>query len=674
MLLRGYNRVLHTQLCLPRLSSTSRKGMVNELKKALSAPIEGKACCWTSQMNRMSKFQRMSVAMSLFLFRKVLPAEQPSIEEFVERVQIPSPEPDADFLEFAGGLVDKIFEKGWDAKYSSYVDTGSIGTSSCEEGGCSRRVYMEEHGEDARGLYGRVCKGSQPDYELARHSARMKNVFTAGKYRTISIPCIDHHHLRPLHRLFYDHLSRQGWLLRGDAVSERFEKKSSMFCRVPGEVFVSGDYEGATDNLNNHVQRFLLDRVLKRCQTVPESIRAYALDSLSPLLSWEGGQVELRRGQMMGFLLSFPLLCLVNYVTFKFFVRRKVPIKVNGDDIVFRARLEEASAWASGVQRAGLKLSLGKTMVSRSFFSLNSTLFKSKKNSEGVAQVPFIRAKALFGVEDGKNSPFFSLRGRLQSFCVGFRGPARDVWMELFLKCNRGFIKRTKCSISRGLGVPLAKHVLQSANLWDRECAYLSLPREKPPPVPLDVWSSPPEGFELAWADEKKIYTKTEKEELRNAFADAAWKAPREASDYEDAIVGLSMPSINSKKFARLAKATFSDIRLLLSSNRDKVYASYLASRVKKYQYWKKREGPGTVRTRFESNQEENHIGGILYPPPAILYGMAAAEGYKPSSLRASLSERRADVVPFASCVTVRDRFGFTCSDHEYDDVYLMWE
>jgi len=619
----------------------------------------------------------MSVAMSLFLFRKVVPAEQPSIEEFVERAQVPSPEPDADFLKFAGQLVDKIFETGWDAKYDSYVDNGSIGTSTCEEGGCSRFVYMEEHGEDARENYGRVCKGHDVGYDLGHHTARLKNVFTAGKYRTISIPCVDHHHLRPLHRLFYDHLSRQGWLLRGDAEPGKFEKKSSMFSRVSGEVFVSGDYEGATDNLNNHIQHFLLDRVLSRCSSVPESIRSYALDSLHPTLFWHEDRagVELLRGQMMGFLLSFPLLCLVNYVTFKYHVRRKVPVKVNGDDIVFRARLDEASAWATGVRDAGLKLSLGKTLVSRSFFSLNSTLFKSKKNSDGVAQVPFIRSKALFGVEDGKISPFFSLRGRLQSFCVGFRGPAKDVWMELFLKCNRGFIKRSKCSISRGLGFPLPKHVLQSANLWDRECAYLSLPREKPPPVPFDIWASPPEGFELAYADEKKKYTKIEKEELRKAFADAAWKPPREVADYEEAIVGFSIPEINSKKFARLAKATFSDVRLLLSSNRDKVYASYLASRVKKYQYWKKKEEQGTVRPSKEANQDkENHIEPVLYPPPVVLYGMAAVEGYKPDCLRERLARRRASVVPFASSIAITDRFGFVTGVHEYNDVYLMWE
>jgi len=665
--------VLHTQLCLPRLSSTSKKGMVNELKKALSAPIEGKMCCWTSQMNRMSKFQRMSVSMSLFLFRKVLPAEEPSIEEFVERVQQPSPTPDAEFLDFAGQLVDKVFEVGWDAKYSDYVDHGSIGTSSCEQGGCSRQVYMEAIPVEARERYKRICLGTEVDHEFDRHTARMKNVFTGGKYRTISIPCVDHHHLRPLHRLFYGHLSKQGWLLKGDALPRRFETKSSSFFRVPGEVFVSGDYEGATDNLNNHVQRFLLERVLSRCSHVPESIRSYAVDSLAPLLRFDGGEVELRRGQMMGFLISFPLLCLINYVTFRFFVRRKVPLKINGDDIVFRARLDEASAWAQGVQRAGLKLSLGKTMISRSYFSLNSTLFKSKRNSQGVSQVPFIRSKALFGVEDGKGSPFFSLRGRLQSFCVGFTGPARDVWMDLFLKCNRGFIKRSKCSISRGLGFPLPKHVLQAANLWDRECAYLALPREKPPPVPFDIWSSPPEGFELAYADSRKKYTKEEKGDLRKAFADAAWKPPREAKNYEDDVSGISIPQINSKKFSRLAKATFSDIRLLLSSHRDKIYAFYLASRTKKYQYWKKKENQGTGRTPVVESiqEEENQRSLILYPPPACL---VSSSGFKPGRSRAELGVRRVNVEPFTSDVVVRDRFGLSCSAFEYNDVYLFWE
>jgi len=246
--------------------------------------------------------------------------------------------------------------------------------------------------------------------------------------------------------------------------------------------------------------------------------------------------------------------------------------------------------------------------------------------------------------------------------------------MELFLKCNRGFIKRSKCSISRGLGFPLPKHVLQAANLWDRECAYLELPREKPPPIPLDLWSSPPEGFELAYADEKKKYTKEEKDELRKAFADAAWKAPRSCEEYEESITGLRIPEINSKKFARLAQVTFSTIRALLSSRRDKVYSDYMASRVRRYQYWKKKERIGTDRPVQAIKIEENHIEPIFYPPPVVLYGMAPVEGYKPHCLREEFSKRRAEVVPFAAEVIIRDRFGFVCQPHEFDDVYLLWE
>jgi hypothetical protein len=618
----------------------------------------------------------MSVAMSLFLFRKVLPSSPPSISEFLDRISQPSPGPDPDFLNFAGDLVDKIFEEGWDGGYSDVVLNSSVGTSSCEEGGCTRERYLQEYGGDsARGTFVRVCLGQDPSFEFLPVKARMKSVFTAGKHRIVSIPQVDHHHLRPLHNLFYNHLSRQGWLLRGDAVPRRFEGKTAPFSRVDGEVFVSGDYEGATDNLNNHVQRFLLERVLSRCRFVPESIRRYAIESMSPMLSFEGKEVRLRTGQMMGFLLSFPLLCLVNYVTFRYYVRRKVPVKINGDDIVFRATREEFELWASGVGASGLRLSVGKTMVSQSYFSLNSTLFRASRTN-GVKLVPFIRSKALFGVEEGKSSPFFSLRGRLGSFCVGFSGPARNVWLETFLKCNRGYIKRAKCSISRGLGVPLPKSVLQAANLWDRECAYLELPKEKPPPLPFSVWSHPPEGYQLAYSEEKYKYSKEEKDRLSRAFCDAAWKAPKDVGDFEPSVVGLSIPQMNAKKFSRLAGITFSEVRSILSTRRDEVYSRYLSTRVRRYQYWKECDPPrqDDVGPLCEAPQEIGEtINPVFYPPPVVLYGMCPPEGYEVGSRDRMRDRRRLDVVPFRESIVCRDPSGFVVSRHDHDDVELMW-
>jgi hypothetical protein len=617
----------------------------------------------------------MSVSMSLFLFRKVLPSVEPSIDEFLERASQPSPEPDPDFLRFAGSLVEKMFPEGWDEGYSDVVANSSVGTSSCEEGGCTRERYLQKYGVDeARAVFEKNCLGD-PGSKFPPVKARMKSVFTAGKHRIVSIPQVEHHHLRPLHNLFYNHLSKQGWLLRGDAVPRRFEGKSAPFSRVDGEVFVSGDYEGATDNLNNHVQRFLLGAVLERCRFVPDSVRSYAMESLSPELYHGGKSVRLLRGQMMGFLLSFPLLCLVNYVTFKYFVRRKVPVKINGDDIVFRGTREEFERWADGVSSAGLKLSVGKTMVSSSYFSLNSSLFKSGRTS-GVRQVPFIRSKALFGVEDGKTSPFFSLRGRLSSFCVGFSGLARNVWLETFLKCNRGFIKRARCSISRGLGIPLPKSVLQAANLWDRECAYLELPKEKPPPLPFSVWSHPPEGYQLAYSEEKKKYTKEEKEKLAKAFCSAAWKAPKQAVDYEHYVTGLRIPQLSAKKSARLMQISFSEMRMILSSRRDEVYSRYLDARVPRHQYWKEVSKPvqDSVGPLCEAPQDVGEsIVPLLFPPPSsLLEGVMI--GQHQTDRRKEQWGRRLGVVPFRATVDCRSPEGFLVSRHDHDDVRLMWE
>jgi len=54
--------------------------------------------------------------------------------------------------------------------------------------------------------------------------------------------------LVPLHRTIYNRLSKEKWLLRGEARPGEF----SEFVRVEGEKMTSGDYEGATDNLNMH--------------------------------------------------------------------------------------------------------------------------------------------------------------------------------------------------------------------------------------------------------------------------------------------------------------------------------------------------------------------------------------------------------------------------------------
>jgi hypothetical protein len=140
--------------------------------------------------------------------------------------------------------------------------------------------------------------------------SQLLQVETGGKYRIVSKSDLGMNSLRPLHSSIYNHLSRFSWLLRGDAKAGRF----SDFVRKPGEVFVSGDYESATDNLNGPVQREILRMILDQTHHVPSGIKERAMASMQSDIEFDGKVYHQKRGQLMGNLLSFPLLCIVNYL------------------------------------------------------------------------------------------------------------------------------------------------------------------------------------------------------------------------------------------------------------------------------------------------------------------------------------------------------------------------
>jgi hypothetical protein len=189
-----------------------------------------------------------------------------------------------------------------------------------------------------------------------------------------------------------------------------------------------------------------------------------------------------RRGQLMGTFLSFPLLCLVNYLTFKFLVPRDVPVRVNGDDIVFRATPEEVEVWSRGVGAAGLVLSTGKTLVDPEFFVLNSTMFKG--SPQRVRLVPFVRARALMTRPDTPAA----LCGQFAALCPGLNGAARRLWQIRFLSMgwNRRMIALSQRSLTRGLGLRVPLTVLRQTGFLHRERYYLGLKAEVPLPAKRD--------------------------------------------------------------------------------------------------------------------------------------------------------------------------------------------
>jgi len=155
-------------------------------------------------------------------------------------------------------------------------------------------------------------------------------------------------------------------------------------CGVPkqGKVFLSGDYTAATDELNFHVSQI----VVKLLQDEFKDDHF-----LSELIAWEGGShlvcyptwtkidsVIQTNGQLMGSLLSFPILTILNAFTMCKATNSTldtVPALFHGDDIAAQCTLEEIQKWKETASSIGLQLSQGKNYISSNFVSIDSQLF-----------------------------------------------------------------------------------------------------------------------------------------------------------------------------------------------------------------------------------------------------------------------------------------------------------
>jgi len=366
-----------------------------------------------NQLRQDAPSSAFSHAASGFLFRKVMDpsdggemATGKAASEFQQKLnQEPSPVT-VEWRRSAERVVDRYFKPGWDRHWKAVAADHKVASDKAvaEEGLDSDTFWRGQEGW----WYRHVVGGVEPDSN-DRWVSQVREVRVleegGGKKRVITIASGMQHVLAPLHKMIYAILSRKTWLLRGDAS----EKRLSGMTYEKGEVWVSGDYESATDNIPSTYSKTLLRLILRRCRHVPVWIRDAAVDSLVGFTSWKGSVVWQGTGQMMGNYLSFPLLCLHNFITFLvglgwnrgWEIVSKRLLLINGDDILFRARRCEFEVWAENVKSGGLVLSKGKTLVHCRFASINSTFFCITKK---VRRVPVIRAKTWFWQrkEEGK--------------------------------------------------------------------------------------------------------------------------------------------------------------------------------------------------------------------------------------------------------------------------------
>lgn len=145
----------------------------------------------------------------------------------------------------------------------------------------------------------------------------------------------------------------------------------------PQDVWISGDYTSATDSIPIEASKALLEGILESIDHEPT--KRWAMKEISPhLLVYpldSGIKPSLQEsGQLMGSLLSFPLLCLLNDCTAQAIGLSPETYLVNGDDILMRADKRVYPRWKEEVRKYGLSLSLGKNYIHPLFGTVNSQL------------------------------------------------------------------------------------------------------------------------------------------------------------------------------------------------------------------------------------------------------------------------------------------------------------
>lgn len=276
---------------------------------------------------------------------------------------------DEGHLELFGRAVRMIVEKGWDrrsridGKVRQFVPNGAATLSNKKsEGG---NWYQSQN--------------------KFTPLARIQDVPATGKNRIVSIFDESMSILRPAHKSLYDSITRRKIFVRGN-----FTKSDVQDIKDSGEgYYVSGDYSNATNEIKRAYVDKVVDVLLEKSEYLGDEEKR-ALRQFGNVVDSETG-IEWRRGQPMGALMSFPIMCIWNAALFEMALAReanrlRIPQKkickyyqkINGDDIGFREIVKDGLLyymWRQECQEAGVIVNEKKTNRHPTVIELNSKSF-----------------------------------------------------------------------------------------------------------------------------------------------------------------------------------------------------------------------------------------------------------------------------------------------------------
>jgi len=233
---------------------------------------------------------------------------------------------------------------------------------------------------------------------------------------------------------------RKVWSLENgleDKISEIFKAPFTF----DFDQHVSGDYKAATDKLNLYLTQLLFNSFIDALD-VPEedrdvyrqvlfqqrlqypkryskALRESELRCFDVTPDGEYFSVDQVNGQLMGSILSFPILCMANLACYKLALEEYIndsrpkgtpryyvsmfdlPVLVNGDDIYFRSNYRFYAIWLKYISVAGFQLSVGKNYIHYNTFTINSQCFRYNTESDALTECTYLNTGLLIGQSKG---------------------------------------------------------------------------------------------------------------------------------------------------------------------------------------------------------------------------------------------------------------------------------
>lgn len=198
--------------------------------------------------------------------------------------------------------------------------------------------------------------------------------------------------LHPMQKFMWSVVkSHPTFRLIGEPVTERVVQDGLGARLGDNEYYLSGDYSAATDNLAPWVSNCIANCICDESGMTAEERLCFLKSLTGNVFLLKGDKREEPKlvpqawGQLMGSIVSFPVLCIANAALCRMALEvdcqrfkdlRATSILVNGDDVVFRTTLRGHKLWERITAFAGLTSSIGKTFLSRSFAQINSVNYQ----------------------------------------------------------------------------------------------------------------------------------------------------------------------------------------------------------------------------------------------------------------------------------------------------------